>query len=187
LKVFNKLITDNETLEFSKKKESIHRFLEEQPWILDEKYEILTSNKTLKTLIQNHLKEKDKKFEMLRPDFALAHYEDDLLVIAEIKRPNFFLTLDDVDQLMVYRSLAEEYLGKKFKNFKGFLIGNRMTPELERNAGEYKNISIKLYSSIINNAETRYKEILKIMGKKKDSYLQSKEDKLMIIEKEKVG
>ncbi len=172
---FKDLITNKNTYELKgEKRESMHNFLEDNSWILGENYELVISNKSLKRLIKQDLEKKDKKHERKRPDFALAANEDKLLIITEIKKPNYYLKLDDCKQLMIYRSIAEKYMGKKFQSFKGFLIGNKLSSELSRNKGEFKNITIKTYTNIISGVEKRYKEILKILDKKKVTYEKKK-------------
>lgn len=134
LEVFQKLITSKKTYEFKEKKESMHHFLEENSWILGEDYELLSSNKTLKTIIKKKIGKKIKvRNERDRPDFALVGQDDIKLVIVEIKRPSYSLKLKDVNQLMKYKTIAEEYMGKQFQKFEGFLVGGKLNADVKAN------------------------------------------------------
>lgn len=164
LKVFNKLITNPKTYEIKGKKESMHRFLEDNSWILGESYELLTSNKTLKTLILKEVGKKTKEKD--RPDFALACLGDMKLVIVEIKRPVHDLTLEDVNQLMRYRAIAEKHMGKKFQTFDGYLVGQKCDSDLEANKDGFKDVNIRTYTNVITKTESRYKELLSVYKKK---------------------
>ena len=146
LDIFSKLITDPKTYEIKGKKESMHRFLENNTWILGENYELLTSNKTLKTLILKEVGKKAKETE--RPDFALACLEDNKLLIVEIKKPSHSLTLKDATQLMRYRTIAEKHMGKRFHSFDGYLVGQKCDSELDANKDGFKYINIKTLSLI---------------------------------------
>lgn len=169
LDVFSKLITDPKTYEIKGQKESMHRFLENNNWILSENYELLASNKTLKTLI---LKEVGKRIKGRdRPDFALACLGDMKLVIVEIKKPAHNMTLEDVNQLMRYRAIAEKHMGKKFESFDGYLVGQKCDSDLEANKNGFKDVNIRTYTNVITKTESRYKELLDVYKKKTKSKL----------------
>jgi len=165
LEVFGKLITNKETYEYKGRKESMHRFLENNPWILGEDYELLTSNNELKTLIIQEVGKKVKNARE-RPDFALVDSGDKKLVIVEIKRPDHSLTLDDAQQLMKYRAIAEKHIGGKYGLFQGFLIGGKLSYDLEVNKDGFKCIQIKTYTNMINKIKKRYKDLLEVYKKK---------------------
>src|SRR3990172_5003790 len=87
---------------------SIHRLLESAMWIIDDRYWLMHSNATLRTVIGRELAKKDKKFEKKRPDFVCGAV-DNKLVIVELKRPSHQLAVDDLNQLERYVVIAEEY------------------------------------------------------------------------------
>lgn len=167
LDVFSRLIKNSKTYEYKGRKESMHRFLEGNPWILGDNYEILTSNQELKTLVKKEVgKSRHVKHGKERPDFALICQGDEILVIVEIKKPAHPLTLDDAQQLMRYRALAEKYIGKKYRRFDGFLIGGKISYDLGANIDGFKSIQIKTYTNIISRTKDRYKELLDVYKKK---------------------
>jgi len=170
IKFFDELVTDDSTKEMSDNKlESMHYFLEQNMWILDEKYEWFLSNRQLKTLIKQGLAKKYAKYEKKRPDFALAHEDEKNLIIAEIKRPSHSLSLEDMNQLMRYRTLAEKHMGKQFNNFRAYLIGRQMNADLRSNKRSLPWLEVITYTSITSAARKRYREFLDVLEKKKEN------------------
>lgn len=166
LDLFHKLIIDNTTYEIKGKLESMHLFLEDNSWILGEEYELFTSNKTLKTNIQKKMGKKLKiKNENKRPDFALVNLQERTLAIIEIKKPGYSLKFKDVNQLMMYKTVAQKYMD--FSLYKGFLIGGELNEDLESNKNSFREINIKTYTQIIMNTKNRYSELLKVYKKRK--------------------
>ncbi len=166
LEIFHKLIVNKKTYEIKGKLESMHLFLEDNSWILGEEYELYTSNKTLKTNIAKKMGKKlNIKHGSKRPDFALVNLLDKTLMIIEIKKPGYSLKLNDVTQLMIYKSVSKKYM--PFSSFKAFLIGGEMSEDLQENKDGFRDVHIKTYTQIISNTKNRYKEIYDVYKKKK--------------------
>jgi hypothetical protein len=130
---FGELITNEKAYETKRKDKtnSVHAFLDKNFWIIDEDYKLISSDITIKELVQKDLEKKDKSQEKKRPDFVFMSSKDNsLLVIIEIKRPSHNLKIEDGNQIMNYRTLLEKYLNKKFRTFRGFLIGNKLDNDL---------------------------------------------------------
>ncbi len=177
---FGDLITNEKAYETKRKDKinSVHAFLEKNFWIIDKDYRLISSDVTIKKLVQKDLEKKDKSQEKKRPDFVFMSSKDNsVLVVVEIKRPSHKLKIEDGNQLMNYRSLLEEYLSKRFKIFKGFLIGNKLDSTLERNKKGWSEIKVKTYSEIIKEVRGEYEEHLKALTEKKDIHLKSKKQK----------
>lgn len=156
--LFEDRINDPKTLEITGDN-SIHRILEKSMWLIDEKYWLLISNKTVRTFIGNELSKKDKKkYGKKRPDFACGTVGDQL-VILELKRPSHELTVDDLNQLETYVTLAEKY--KNFTSYRAYLVGSKVSDDLKsRLKHRSSNFKVLFYSDIIDDVRKRYKNYL---------------------------
>lgn len=156
--LFEERIQDPKTLEINGDN-SIHRILEKSMWLIDEKYWLLISNKTIRTYIGNELSKTDKKkYGKKRPDFVCGNIGDQLILL-ELKRPSHELTVDDLNQLETYVTLAEKY--KSFTSYRAYLVGSKISDDL-KNRMKHRSSSFKVlfYSDIIDNVRQRYKEYL---------------------------
>lgn len=163
INIFQKMVNNDKTYEI-RGENSIHKFLEKNIWILDEDYMILSSNQSLKIEIGKEYKKKHKISQSAkRPDFVLRTYKDDL-IISEIKRPDYIVKLEDLFQLMEYRSIANELTGKDF-NFSGYLIGKKFAPSVKAYTKDLPNLRIflKSYTDVITEVRNRYKRLLEIV------------------------
>jgi len=69
--LFEKLVLDDRTYEL-KGERSIHRVLESAMWLVDERYWLMSSNRTLRTLIGRAIQRERRAELEVRPDFACA-------------------------------------------------------------------------------------------------------------------
>ncbi|MFW6121654.1 MAG: hypothetical protein ACOC80_12275, partial [Petrotogales bacterium] len=170
IKLFEKMILDDKTYEI-KGKNSIHRFLERNIWILDEGYSVYRSNQELRTYIGKEFSKEDKKYEKKKPDFACTTYKNDL-VIAEIKRPKHKLAMGDLNQIELYRSKAKKYSSQKFNVSDAYLIVKSIPDDLRDIADERKriNIYVKTYQEVIKEVEERYQELHKILEQEMENF-----------------
>lgn len=159
IELFKKQILDERTYEINGDK-SIHRILEKAMWLIDERYWLLQSNATLRTLIGNDLSKQDKKqFGKKRPDFVCGTVGEKLIII-ELKRPSHTLKTDDLNQLETYLSIAEQHLS--YRSCEAYLIGNKKDSDLLRRLKHRSNnFKILTYADLVGTAETRYREYLK--------------------------
>lgn len=93
---FEKMIHNDKIYELKGDK-SIHRTLEKSMWILDDKYWIAQSNKSLREFIGKELSKIDKKHQKKRPDFVCVN-SSGRIVLVEIKRPSLELKEEEVNQ-----------------------------------------------------------------------------------------
>jgi len=159
LELFERQVQDDRTFELSGDN-SIHRILERAMWMIDERYWILTSNATLRTLIGDEMSKRDaKRYGRHRPDFVCGTVGNRLIIL-ELKRPSHTLDVDDINQLETYVAVAEEH--KNFGRAEAYLVGTKRSDELARRM-KYRSSAFKLlmYSDIIDNTRTRYQEFLK--------------------------
>jgi len=134
IKRVEELKDDASTLE-----EAFQTLIEEAPWLINPQWSPITANQTLTTL-----KEEFAKFykqqtgndivlygfgsaaAKKRPDFVLSN-QDQMIEIIEIKKPQHSLQNAELDRIVKYHDVMEEFLTKKgheefLKLFKGFHI-----------------------------------------------------------------
>lgn len=159
IKLFEESINNPRTLEITGNN-SIHRILERAMWLVDERYWLLHSNKTLLKIIGAELEKTDKKlYGKKRPDFVCGTVGD-RLVILELKRPSHELKVADLNQLETYIAIAAKHF--KFTTFSAYLVGMKVGADL-KDRMQYRSQSFKIlhYSNIIDDTKKRYQEFLK--------------------------
>lgn len=141
---------------------SIHNQLAEALWILDDRYWLLSSNRSL----QKFLGEKyEKKGSTKRPDFICADFER-TLVIVEIKRPSLKVKREHIDQLEEYVITASDF--QEYGKRTGFLIAKRIPTDLARIVKHRPLIKFKSYTQVIKECRTRYRQYLDAVEKRKE-------------------
>lgn len=157
VELFEKQIQDEKTFEIFGDN-SIHRILERAMWLIDERYWLLQSNRTLRKFIGDALSKKDKKrYGKKRPDFVCGTIGNRLIIL-ELKRPSHELCVDDLNQLETYTVIAEDY--KNFSSYEGYLIGTKESEELRRYLKRRSGFKVLHYADIIEVTMKRYKEFL---------------------------
>lgn len=163
IEIFNKAILDDKTYEI-RGDGSVHRILENAMWIIDERYWLLHSNETLRTIIGNGLAKRDKKFNKKRPDFVCGTV-DNKMILVEIKRPSHELTANDLEQLETYMLIIEQSSSEKY-NFEGYLVGRKISDDLKKRLKFRGNqFKVKTYSDLIDDVKKRYIEFYKNLKK----------------------
>ncbi len=161
ISLFEDRVNDPRTLELTGEN-SIHRILERSMWLVDEKYWLLHSNRTLRCSIGDALTKRDKKkYGNKRPDFVCGTVGD-RLVILELKRPSHELTIDDLNQLETYVAVAEKYF--KFSTFSAYLVGKTADQEVSQRL-KYRsgNFKVLFYANLLGDTRQRYSEFLKAL------------------------
>lgn len=93
------LIFDDSTRE-----KEIHRILETDLWILGTEYSKMSSNETLKRVVEDYLGKKYKgESSKNRPDLLLIQDTDKSYLLIELKRPRHLLDRDDENQALKYK------------------------------------------------------------------------------------
>ena len=92
---------------------SIHAIMEQSMWLIDEKYWIARSNKSMKDFIIDKCTKAIKKKSRLRPDFACTTFDNKLLLV-EIKKPSISLSKKELDQIEQYVIIADEFKGQDY-------------------------------------------------------------------------
>src|SRR6266849_3715225 len=156
--LFEELVLDEKTYEL-KGERSIHRTLESAMWIVDESYWLMTSNRTLRTLISQKLAKERRRETSLRPDFACAQLLSEG-VLVELKRPAHPLTLADLNQAERYLVLAERFAPAV--SWRAILMGQNATDETIRTAKYRPAVTVQTFAELLADARHRYMEYLKI-------------------------
>ena len=155
--LFEAQIQDEKTFEIIGDK-SIHRILECAMWLIDERYWLLQSNKTLRKFIGDEMGRLDRKrYGAKRPDFVCGTIENKLILL-ELKRPSHILNIDDLNQLETYTVVAEDY--KNFSSYEGYLVGAKDSEELKRRLKRCRGFRVLHYADIIEQTRIRYKDFL---------------------------
>lgn len=155
LDFFKQISKDPKTYEI-KGPNSIHRFLESNMWILDERYWLMHSNSQLRTIVGEKVDSDPQK----RPDFVCGQVGEKLIII-ELKRPSHSLGTPDLNQLENYLKIIELHF-TDYESFEAYLVGHTISDDLLKTK-KYRstNFKIKTYSDFIADAEKRYSEFRK--------------------------
>jgi hypothetical protein len=107
------------------REDALQKLIEEAPWLINPQWSPITANETLTTLKTEFVKfYKEQTGEDItlygfdtasrkkRPDFVLSN-QDQVIEIIEIKRPKYSLQNGDLDRIVKYHNVMEEFLNKK--------------------------------------------------------------------------
>lgn len=161
LELFKEQVLDDRTFEIKGDK-SIHRILERAMWIVDERYWLMHSNRTLRKIVEKKLSEKAEEFKDKRPDFVCGTVGTKLIII-ELKRPSHELKKADLDQLENYLTIIDEH-STSHKSFEAYLIGQKISDDLKKRM-KYRGSQFKImtFSDLIDDTEKRYREFIEAM------------------------
>ena len=150
----------------------IHKLFEKNMWLLDENYQVLTSNKTLNTLLEGMIASRYANKKSLRPDIVcFSEIECGRTVVIEFKRPKETITLDHLKQAIEYRTIITKS-NPSIVDIKIFIIGTKFddmildNKESQGNAGNF----FYSYSEVLHKARLRFKKILNILEGEESSY-----------------
>lgn len=162
INLFNKQIHNDRTYEI-RGDQSIHRILENAMWMIDERYWLLKSNKSLRDFIGEEMSKKDKKkYGKKRPDFVCGSVGDKLILV-ELKKPSKTLAIQDLDQLETYLSIVQSY-STQYRSYETYLIGNKQDDDLRKRRQFRSSVfNIWTYSDLADKTEKRYQEFLQFV------------------------
>jgi hypothetical protein len=137
------LVNNNKTLE-----KTVHKALESNLWVFGAEYSLISSEKTLASIIEKYTK---KKFSgeraVKRPDLFLAKYHLRHHLLIEFKRPSHTLTRDDENQAEKYR----DDLRSRFGHIKIIVIGGDVDRKILGNSHPI-DTQLMTYPLLISNA-----------------------------------
>ena len=143
---FQRLVEDTKT-----KEADVHRVLESNLWMLDIHGKLISSNETLKKIVEDYM---DGKYQgdraSKRPDLLAAHEMSGHTTIVELKRPDHTINRDDENQAIKYR----DDLQKQFQQISILLIGKGKIDTMSA-INEREHIEILSYRELISRARSR--------------------------------
>jgi hypothetical protein len=164
---FEKAICNEATYE-RRGDESIHNLLRQNIWLINQNYQILQNDVTLKKIIYENWGKicPDDKSDQ-RPDFLCMTNSfggGNELVIIEIKRPSIELKFSMYEQVLRYRQVISENTGKEYK-FSCILMGRSVEPLLKFGELAKADVYLKTYTDVISESRKFYSEYLELVQK----------------------
>lgn len=158
---FERLILNDDASEAD-----IHKSLEKNLWLLNERFSLMASNVSLNRICEQYIEQKFKgNRKNKRPDLVLCQdYKHDILLI-ELKEPNKIIGRDEQSQAEKYR----DDLNTMFPNshITVLVLGKSLNPKITT---KYSNETIILdsYRSLVSKARNRMNWLVKEL---KEHYL----------------
>jgi len=154
LDYLDNLISNPGTLE-----KNVHKALENSLWIFGVEYSLMSSDKTLKRVVNEYLNEKYKGDNATkRPDLLLSCNVNRFHLLIEFKRPSHAITYKDYQQATLYRNELSPYLSSDI-NIKIMVIGGSRN-YINENYSE-RDIDILTFNDIVSNARNELNWLLK--------------------------
>ncbi len=158
IKKLEELVNKPET-----KEKQVHRLFEKNLWLLDDKYKLWESNKSLKTILGKNLDKEFGKQQYLRPDLVCLSSNSDAVII-EFKRPERAVSTQDLTQVLGYKGLMQKQM-PGISNTAVFVIGKKYDDSVRaiKKDQEKAGIFLMSYSEVLSKAERKFSDILKIL------------------------
>jgi hypothetical protein len=136
-----------------------HRALEKNLWVLGRKYSMMSSNGTLRNIIEKYCNNSFKGNRAAkRPDLLLSQSYNDSYLLIELKRPAHSITRDDIAQAEKYRDDLLRELSST-KNMEIMMVGaGRAKTVIASNIAQ--GITIQSYGSLISTARSELEWLL---------------------------
>jgi len=159
LDFLDQLLGDPETLE-----KDAHTALEKNLWVMGRNYSVMSSNSTLKRVVETYC---DAHFKgsraAKRPDLLLSQGFADSYLLIEFKRPSHPITRDDISQAEKYRDDLSSQLPSNAR-IDIMMVGKGRVPSLDtRNL--LSNITIQSYAGVISSARSELEWLIETLGK----------------------
>ncbi len=152
---FECLIRNSATLELS----GVHKALQENIWLLGDQYEVMTSNKTLRSVIEQMLGQKYRGDHAdKRPDLILAGSHARYLLV-ELKRPSHPIDHGDIAQALGYRDELLRYLPGS--GFDVVVVGGIVAPAFRPDAYHMDAVRPTTFWQVVKDARERMKWLVK--------------------------
>ena len=149
---------DNLVFNTHTREAKIHKIFADNLWILGPEYSIMSSNETLKKVVEERLCQKYQGDDAKkRPDLFLAQDVTKRYLLIEFKRPKHVLDRNDESQAQIYRDELNEY--DPNAKIEIMLIGGRVKKNI---SSHYLRDDVKYFSyqSVISNARTNLKNFI---------------------------
>lgn len=156
-----------ELVRSNKSKEiELHTLIEKNLWLIRESLELWSSDKPLKTVLDDHINQIYKDKQDLRPDLVCkSRDQGNEAVIIEFKRPKEKIVMDHVTQAMEYEGLIKKH--RPNITFNVYVVGREYDPGVLAMKDKLEKASVHLWSfeEILQKARVRFEEILEILGR----------------------
>ncbi|MBS7707060.1 ATP-binding protein [Chelatococcus asaccharovorans] len=148
LDFFDQLANNPDTLE-----KDVHKALETNLWILGRNYSAMSSNATLRTIVETYCGTSlESGRASKRPDLLLSQRYGDAYLLIEFKRPNHSISREDIAQAEKYRDDLCVRLSSTTK-MEIMMIGKGRVNTLDTK-NLLETIKINSYASVISNARS---------------------------------
>lgn len=151
IKEYTETVRDPHSLELK----DIHRLLENNIWLIDDRYRIYSSNISLKNIIKGEIQKKYRSKKRKRPDIICKNNFNDYIII-ELKRPNHEVNFSDFTQLPEYVIIIEKHCPNS-KLIVGYLIGSKFDEGTRSKRLKGIGIHVLSYNEILTDVKSRYK------------------------------
>jgi hypothetical protein len=159
LDYLEQLIQDRRTLE-----KDVHKALESNLWVLGRKYSLISSNKSLRSIIESYCNESFKgNRASKRPDLLLSQDYGDTYLLIEFKRPSHPIGREDIAQAHQYRDDLSAKLSST-KKMEVMMVGSGRVKGLDTHYLDDKT-TIHSYVSIISAARNELDWLLSSFSK----------------------
>lgn len=158
LRLLERLLEEKVTKEIE-----IHKLLENNLWLLNNDFDLVKSNSTLATYLNQNIKDDPDLGK--RPDLIVKcllqnpHHS----IIVELKRPSIKLNAEHIGQVLSYKGIAENH--NPALTFDLYLIGydrdNNMPKDLQ-------DVKVEVLENIINKKNREFDEYLKVLEEVKN-------------------
>lgn len=158
LDYLDQLIQDPRTLEAAS-----HKALENNLWVFGRRYSIMSSNTTLRNIIENYCNESFKGTRASkRPDLLLSQDYGDTYLLIEFKRPSHPISRDDFAQAHKYRDDLSSRL-RSTKKMEIMMVGSGRSKGLDTHYLD-PDTTIHSYASIISSARNELDWLLNTLS-----------------------
>lgn len=156
-----------ELVRSNKSKEiELHTLIEKNLWLVREGLELWSSDKPLKTVLDDRIDQIYKDKQDLRPDLVCkSRDQGNEAVIIEFKRPKEKIIMDHVTQAMEYEGLIKKH--RPNIRFNVYVVGREYDPSVLAMKDKLEMASVHLWSfeEILQKSRIRFEEILEILGR----------------------
>jgi hypothetical protein len=150
----DKLISNPATLE-----QQMHQVIEHNLWLLGSRYALVSSNRTMKTVVENYIqKGYQGKNASKRPDLLLLSEMHGEHLLIEFKRPSKTIDRDDEAQAQKYR----DDFGTKLHPMKIWLVGGAVDKSLRINGAN--QVEYMSYTDLIGRARAEVDWLMKSLA-----------------------
>jgi DNA-binding ferritin-like protein (Dps family) len=158
LDYLDQLVQKEEALE-----KDAHKAFEKNLWVLGRKYSMMSSNATLKNVIETYCNSTFKGTRAAkRPDLLLSQDYGESYLLIEFKRPSHNITRDDISQAEKYRDDLSSKLSSTMK-MDIMMVGKGRAASINTN-NLLGNIAVHSYASIVSSARGEMDWLIASLG-----------------------